>query len=109
MHCLHGDGIDTPASFHYTNSSAQWNDQKPSVSYGDGDGTVNLRSLHGCRRWLGSQSTPVVHKVFPKAEHLAILNNDDVKAYIASVVTDKQSLNEVLKFTYDDKPRFTKL
>ncbi|KAJ1373367.1 hypothetical protein KIN20_035744 [Parelaphostrongylus tenuis] len=73
LHCLYGTGIETPKQF--TWSKGYFPDYPPSVSYEDGDGTVNLRSAEVCRRWntTNNQGKPVtVHEVVG-AEHMAIL------------------------------------
>ena len=87
VHCLHGIGVDTPGSLIYT-SKSDWFDYAPTVINDNGDGTVNMRSLHGCLRWSGKQSVSVHHQEFKGyyAEHLEILKNPDVMAYIAKVV-----------------------
>jgi len=87
VHCLHGVGLSTPGALVYT-SDKTWFDKSPSVIADDGDGTVNLRSLHGCLRWSGKQSAKVYHQEFngTYAEHLQMLKNPGVMAYIAKVV-----------------------
>jgi len=87
VHCLHGIGVQTPGVLVYT-SSKNWFDHSPSVIPDDGDGTVNVRSLHGCLRWSGKGSTTVHHQEFTGApgEHLELLNNPDVITYIARVI-----------------------
>ena len=88
VHCLHGTGLETPGAFSFTEST--WYSKQPRVIVEDGDGTVNLRSLLGCRKWFGEQSQKVVHRVFAKAEHLSILSHDEVISYIGSLlVTDE--------------------
>lgn len=84
VHCIHGTGVVTPAALAYTKS--KWHDKQPDVITGDGDGTVNVRSLQGCQRWIGKQKADVLYHQVAGAEHLAILNNDDVKAYITKVL-----------------------
>lgn len=88
VHCLHGIGLDTPGVLVYT-SKSDWFDYAPTVINDNGDGTVNLRSLHGCLRWSGKQSAPVHHQEFKGyyAEHLEILKNPDVMTYIAKIVS----------------------
>lgn len=85
LHCLHGDDLKTPGTLIYTEKS--WPDSQPNLSYERGDGTVNLRSLMACTRWQGKQKGKVIHKVFPNAEHMAILANKDVIKYILSVIS----------------------
>lgn len=85
LHCLYGVNLKTPESFIYTKESA-WPDSQPSVVYGDGDGTVNLRSLLGYRRWIGKQSQPIAYKEISGAEHVATLRNQEVIDYILRLV-----------------------
>ena len=40
---------------------------------GDGDGTVNVRSLAACSKWTHEQSQPVYVQAFPKRDHMAVL------------------------------------
>jgi lysophospholipase-3 len=63
LHTLYGVDMKTPASFIYKKES-DWPDSQPSVIYGDGDGTVNKRSLLGYQRWVGQQSQPIFFKVY---------------------------------------------
>ncbi|KAK2193876.1 hypothetical protein NP493_5g17110 [Ridgeia piscesae] len=84
VYCIHGKIVKTPAAFHY--SKKQWFDHQPGVVWGDGDGTVNIRSLHGCLRWQGKQKQKITHKEFAKVDHLGILNNKDVNNYIKTIV-----------------------
>lgn len=41
---------------------------------GDGDGTVNVRSLAACSKWINEQSQPVYVQAYPKRDHMAVLN-----------------------------------
>jgi len=87
VHCLNGVGVKTSGALVYS-SDAAWYDHTPSVIADDGDGTVNLRSLRGCIRWSGKQSAPVHHQEFKGeySEHVQMLKNPDIMAYIAKVV-----------------------
>ncbi|XP_071092371.1 lysosomal phospholipase A and acyltransferase-like isoform X1 [Haliotis cracherodii] len=84
IHCLHGVKMPTPLQFIF--GEGMWPDKQPKVVTGNGDGTVNIRSLHGCLSWQGKQKQKIYHKEFPKAEHTEILSNKDVLAYIKTVV-----------------------
>jgi len=89
VHCLHGTGVkSTPGALIYTSEKDDWFDHGPTVVADNGDGTVNLRSLHGCLRWADKQSEPVHHHEFTGeyAEHLKLLQNSEVNAYIAKVL-----------------------
>jgi len=60
----------------------------PSLIYGDGDGTVNARSLKGCTAWRGLQKQPITTLEIPKAEHFEILSNPQIVAYILDVLVN---------------------
>jgi lysophospholipase-3 len=81
IHCLYGIGMKTPDSFLYIKQN-DFPDVQPNVVYGDGDGTVNLRSLMGYRRWIGRQSKPIFYKEFAGVEHVATLRYQPVVDYI---------------------------
>ena len=83
VHCLHGAGLDTPAGFIFPPGG--FPDTYPQTINGDGDGTVNMRSLLGCLRWTKEQKQPVKHLVIKGAEHMAILADTTVSKYIVSV------------------------
>ena len=42
------------------------------VFQGNGDGTVNYRSLVGCTRWADQQKQRVTHHEFPGVDHLQV-------------------------------------
>ena len=48
-------------------------DGYPTLIYGDGDGTVNLRSLEGCQHWQNLQKQKVFYEPLKNVDHLAIL------------------------------------
>lgn len=41
---------------------------------GDGDGTVNVRSLSACTKWAIEQKQAVYVRSFPNRDHMAVLN-----------------------------------
>jgi lysophospholipase-3 len=82
---------------------------KPQLVFGNGDGTVNIRSLRGCLRWaegdprllkrrksLGKENgrrkkkkqknSPVYHVEFPGVDHMTILKDSQVINYIRRIV-----------------------
>jgi lysophospholipase III len=81
LHCLYGVNMKTPATFVF-NKEKDFPDVQPSVVYGDGDGTVNLRSLQGWKRWVGKQPYPISYKEFSGVEHVATLRYQPVIDYI---------------------------
>ena len=84
LHCLHGINIPTPVQWVYTNET--WHEGQPMPVNGDGDGTVNLRSLRACLKFQKQQKQPVVHKEFNKAEHTKILSNAEVIKEIGKIL-----------------------
>lgn len=84
VHCLYGIQMNTVERLYY--KPGTWLDGYPSLIYGNGDGTVNLRSLEGCLPWKKQQKQPVYSMRFPKVEHLSILQDKDVLRYIANLV-----------------------
>ena len=70
LHCLYGTGIETTERLVYSKSSPSG---KATIIPGDGDGTVNVRSLKACQRWVGKQKKPVYPREFPKRDHMQVL------------------------------------
>ena len=67
--CLYGTDIrPTPEKFLY--QVDEFPDTFPKTESGDGDGTVNIRSLQTCHSFLGKQEQQVVIKSFSKVEHI---------------------------------------
>lgn len=83
LHCLYGTGVDTAERLVYTKSTPIG---KATILMGDGDGTVNVRSLSACSKWATEQKQSVYIRPFPKRDHMAVLSDPDVLAYIQSVV-----------------------
>uniref|UniRef100_A0A0B6ZGM7 EF-hand domain-containing protein n=2 Tax=Arion vulgaris TaxID=1028688 RepID=A0A0B6ZGM7_9EUPU len=90
VHCIHGSGVPTPAAFIF--GKDQFPDTYPKEVDEDGDGTVNIRSLFGCLKWVGKQKYPVMHVHLngSTSDHMAILSNSDARQYIKDVVTGKR-------------------
>ncbi len=84
VHALYGVGVKTTESFVYTGN--QFPDSQPNVIYGDGDGTVNIRSLLGYKRWYNNQNEKIFFKEFKGVDHLAILKNQDAIDYILNLI-----------------------
>jgi lysophospholipase-3 len=62
-------------------------DGYPDFAYGDGDGTVNKRSLEGCVNWQGKQKENIYHQTFSSLDHMGILHDKRVLSYIETLVT----------------------
>lgn len=54
--------------------------------YGDGDVTVNRRSLEGCHHWRTLQKQKVFYEALPSVDHLAILHSNLTLQYVAGLV-----------------------
>ncbi|XP_046822523.1 phospholipase A2 group XV-like isoform X1 [Vespa crabro] len=85
MHCLYGKQIDTLERLYYKPGTSI--DGRPQLITGDGDGTVNLRSLEGCLHWQTKQKQKVYYQAFPGINHMTILKHAGVLEYIKSVLT----------------------
>ena len=86
-YCFYGVGIDTPLSFRYKNSFPEGVNDDPEVKMGDGDGTVNDLSSEVCLRWANNNGgRSFTSMTFNDAEHMAIVNNEDVLREIGRIV-----------------------
>ncbi|XP_076280016.1 lysosomal phospholipase A and acyltransferase [Lasioglossum baleicum] len=84
LHCLYGTGIDTVQKLYYKPGTSIQG--IPQLLPGDGDGTVNLRSLEACKNWQGKQKQKVYTQGFPGVDHMNILRNPNVLSYIKTVL-----------------------
>ncbi|XP_055600411.1 phospholipase A2 group XV-like [Uranotaenia lowii] len=71
VHCLYGSQKDTVESLEWPSTYDM--SGTPTLVYGEGDGTVNLRSLEACKHWIGQQKQPVYVREYPGNDHLGIL------------------------------------
>lgn len=58
----------------------------PELIYGDGDGSVNLRSSQACTLWRGQQKQSISTLNVEKVEHFEILHNEQVVNYIKDLM-----------------------
>lgn len=89
VHCIYGYNISTVERLVY--KPGAWLDGYPTLAMGDGDGTVNLRSLNACEHWRKTRyrnGKPVKSLPLPNAEHLKILHDQRVLDYIGLVMKD---------------------
>ncbi|CAL1265697.1 unnamed protein product [Larinioides sclopetarius] len=84
--CIYGTGLDTTEKLDYRKDKSLPN--SPKLLTGNGDGTVNIRSLQVCSNWEGKQEQNVYSKHFPKVEHLSMLSSkliiDIIKHYVVT-------------------------
>ncbi|XP_037976740.2 phospholipase A2 group XV isoform X1 [Plutella xylostella] len=91
LHCVYGTDIATVEQLSY--KPGTWLDGYPTLVKGDGDGTVNLRSLSACLHWKKRRNRTTLNKgkvikalPLSKAEHLQILHDQRVIDYITTVM-----------------------
>ena len=88
--CMYGSNIKTEESYTYTGTGThQFPDGDPIISWGDGDGTVNLRSLEACQLWQGQQHHPVKTMMWPGAEHFKFARDQRVLEYLSKLIRVK--------------------
>lgn len=83
IHCLHGRNVSTIERIEYHKPG--FPDIQPEVVFGDGDGTVNIRSLRGCLRFQSGQSQPIYEKTLDNVEHMSILYDKAAIDYIKAL------------------------
>lgn len=106
VHCLYGYGIPTVEKwddfsnntsitrsvfFHLSAfSRLHYSEGKfpaqPTLVTGDGDGTVNLRSLQSCNKWKTKQKQPIYEYPMKNIDHMSILRSVDTLEYIKYIL-----------------------
>ncbi|KAK0428978.1 hypothetical protein QR680_011118 [Steinernema hermaphroditum] len=73
VHCIYGTKVNTPETFSW--APKDFPDSQPTTFFGDGDGTVNIRSLEACKRWNPENNSGKTVKAYPleNADHMGIL------------------------------------
>ncbi|XP_014661427.1 PREDICTED: group XV phospholipase A2-like [Priapulus caudatus] len=84
VHCLHGAKVDTAERFAW--KAGKFPDHQPTATYGDGDGTVNMRSLRGCLRWERAQKQKVYERGYKGVDHMGILQHPPIIDYLQKVL-----------------------
>ncbi|XP_026468778.1 group XV phospholipase A2-like [Ctenocephalides felis] len=90
-HCIYGSGIPTVERLMYKKEIL---DGLPTLINGDGDGTVNIRSLSACSVWKTMQDKPVVPIEIAGVDHMTVLKHPDILNYIHKIL--KADENEIL-------------
>lgn len=85
LYCLYGTGVPTPEKFVY--GADEFPDTFPKTLFGDGDGTVNIRSLKACQSFVGKQKQKVVTKSFSNADHMGIIGDIRVIEFVKNLVS----------------------
>ena len=81
-YCFYGNNVSTVSSI----TQNSFPDGELQMKNGNGDGTVNIRSLKSCSLWSGKQEQPVILKGFDGVEHAEIVMNQEVFKSIEELV-----------------------
>jgi len=84
LYCFYGTKVPTPESYSF--GDGEFPDTFPKNNLGDGDGTVNIRSLEGCKQYKKTQIQPITVKEYPGAEHLGIIGDKRVVDDITQIL-----------------------
>ncbi|KAH0953681.1 hypothetical protein HN011_005543 [Eciton burchellii] len=84
VHCLYGNKVNTVEKLYYKPGTTI--EGYPQLIYGDGDGTVNIKSLDACIHWQESQKQKIYSQSFSGVDHTNILRNRDILTYIKTVL-----------------------
>lgn len=66
----------------------------PALVTGDGDGTVNARSLKACEQWSGTkaQREKTIHSIeIPGVDHMGILGDKRVVEYVLEILVKNKT------------------
>lgn len=84
LHCLYGSQVPTVEKLIYKKGNLVG--ETPTLIKGDGDGTVNAKSLKACMYWKNFQHPKITMLELPKADHMSILGDARVLKYIKDVL-----------------------
>ena len=82
VHCIHGTGVKTVEFLRYD----KFPDHQPKITWGDGDSTVNTRSLIGCLRWQNQTDKKVSYLAVPNVDHMAVMSDPRILEYIVNLI-----------------------
>lgn len=66
----------------------------PTLVTGDGDGTVNAKSLKSCEMWTGTkaQREKTIHSIeLPGVDHMGILSDKRVVEYVLELLVNNRT------------------
>ena len=88
-YCYYGVNVKTPETYTYHKDFKRDNSigMRPSIKYGNGDGSVNLVSAEICHKWkiMPSSLYSFTYRKYNKVNHDGILKNTRVLADIAAI------------------------
>ena len=82
--CFYGTNSSTVEQLIY--NTGQFPDKQPSFKYGNGDGTVNLRSLQACSQWTSRQTPQVTMRGFSGVVHTNMVEDINVLKAVQELV-----------------------
>ena len=82
--CYYGCDVPTPIQFRYT--EGEFPDTEPIIVNGNGDGTVNLRSLTACEKWATQMPYGFSSKNYSGVEHVSTVKTPALIADLDNVV-----------------------
>ena len=86
-YCFYGVGVDTPLSFRYARSFPKGASRNPSVTMGNGDGSVNIESSEVCLLWTNNNGGhSFKSEKFSKISHLEMIEDHRVLRKIGEIV-----------------------
>jgi lysophospholipase-3 len=86
VHCIHGVGVNTMETLEYKED--KFPDHNPKIGFGDGDSTVNTRSLEGCLRWKDSNGGKgVQHMNLTGVDHMSVMTDARILKYLLTLAT----------------------
>ena len=94
-YCYYGTGVETVRELNY--DGANFPSGKPTIVYGDGDGSVNVENSHICHKWKNEQQAPFQFKQFKSVGHIDIIKDNGVLKNIGRVVGAKPTFLDLLK------------
>nr|XP_045590503.1 phospholipase A2 group XV-like [Procambarus clarkii] len=91
IHCIHGEGIPTVEKMVY---HADRFPDYPHIVFGDGDGTVNARSMRHCLKWVNEQEQKIYHVPMPNIDHMDIIKVEPSLGYLVNLLSTITRRNE---------------
>lgn len=88
IHCIHGVGVNTMEHLEY--KSEKFPNQNPTIKFGDGDSTVNTRSLAGCLRWQQEAGHEFKYMNISGVDHMSVMTDARVLAHVLQLAVSEE-------------------
>ena len=89
VYCWHGINVPTTEKLIYSSFPNPW--FGPKIKRGNGDGTVNLRSMQACLKWRKEQAKPVHYRSFDDTDHAEMITDDEPVKGVVEVIREINS------------------